>query len=1146
MNKRIRLLVKVGAVLAVVGVAAVVGLGMALRKYLPPEKARELILTHSRKFLHREVKLQSVDLGVLSGLVVKGVEVSEKPDFKAGTFIRADAFQLKLQLIPLLHRSVVVDRLKASGVKVQVLRRKDGSFNFSDLMAPSTGSAPAKPAAPAAPASTPLDLRVSEAALADGEVSFVDEALGAKVLVSRLNASASNLGLSAPFEGDVSLAVNAQYAGKTYDAKFAWKGRANYADGKLAKMSASAKKFVLEYSGIALSATGQVKNLTAPEMDLRADLTLKGVEVLNITVANARLSSLELKQAPDFKGEIDVVSKGFSTDGLQFLGVPKVEVPEAMVRFGGAFQGGDLKIDSLIVRVPPLARIDGEGTLLKALSDKPEMKGSLTLTLDTPEFRLSDLPAEVQPYLKAVPAGLVLPAVKVQGKVSLAGDTASVSPTEIQTKYGKVTLAGTVRRPLSAKPDFDATVAVKLDTPEFKAGDLPVSLPASVPKGFVVPGARIEGKAALKGDSLGLDGLKVETRFGSLALSGTVAGLTSKTPEPDLKLSLRIPETRVADLPVILSTSLPAGLSIPPVEASGRLAMAGDTARISDFEVSVSRLGKVTVSGSVARLSSGKPSADLEAKVAMRLSGLTTSNIPFPVPNMPSGVPIPDMQIDGKIKVSGEDAVIDGLTLKAKDSSVTLNATAKRALLGKLDPEFQLTGKVKLPAFKSADVPLPNVPEGLEVPASELEFDLKGTPDVLRPSFFGATVGRTRVKAVFRTDQNTKLNLLDPAKMDWREWYFYMKVSTVQIALDSLANISPLTKSFNLSGSIYGQVSRVEGRLGAMSVDKLKGYLVFQKVAAKVYGLDIKDFSGEMDADEDAIRLYRYGGPKLEPFEGSIGGDRFKLWVSAKDYLTSNPKVELDGVFGFMDLAKFLEAKKQFAETKAALQAPAGPAAAKSTTTAVASSKYDLKSTFVVRQIEHQNLSLNDIYLKTDLVDITPDLDQISGTAEVYVGIPVKIPGNESKADSCATSGGKVNNLVQFLKSESSLKALAGPVSTLNGIAAIVPGLPGINTMDFQFVDARFAFKKGNITISGTSPAYAKGFICSNKTGAAIQGTLDLPGKTLDVWVGGGKGGLLGATVHATGSLDAPKTKLTPGGETCPKDHPYCVRQQAR
>ncbi|MBI4676406.1 MAG: AsmA family protein [Elusimicrobia bacterium] len=1151
MKRRLGLLLKIAAALAVLAVIVIAALSVALKKYLPPDKVREIILTQSRRHLNREVRLQSVDLGILSGLVVKGISVSEKPDFKAGRFVSADSFQLRLKLAPLLHRSVVVDRFKAAGVKVQILRRKDGTFNFSDLMTPSSSSYHSREGTvpqggATAAAALPFDLKVSEAAVEDAEITYADAALGAKATVSRLNAAAWDLSLSEPFEADVSLALSAQYGGKTCDAKLEWKGRANYADGKLAKMSVSSKKLAAEYAGVTLRAVGQGKNFSAPSLDIRAEVGLKGATAVELNLANAHLSSLKPEPLPDFKGEIDLVSKGFDTGGLQSLGVPKVKVPEAMLRLSGSFEGGDLKIESLVVRVPPMARVDGKGTLLKALSDKPRMRGDLTLSLDTPEFRLSDLPAEVQPYLKRIPAGLIVPAVKVQGRVALEGDTATISPTEIQTKFGKVTVSGTARQPLSPKRHIDASAAMSLAFPEIKTADLPVALPASVPKGLVLPAAKIEGKASLKGETLTLEGFKVATRFGQVAVTGTVDKLLALSPEPSLDVSLKVPETKLSDLPIQLSTAFPPGLTLPGVEAEGSVTVADDAARLRDFSVSVAKFGKVTVSGTVAKLSSGKPSLDVEAKLDMRIAGLTTSDIPYPIPNVGPKVPIPDMDISGKVRVSGEDAFIDGITLKAKDTSLTLSGTAKNALAGKIDPEFQLAGRVRLPAFKSADVPLPGVPKDLDVPASETELHLRVTPDAIRHSSVSFSMAGSKIAMEFFTERKVKLSLLDWSKMDWRQWYFYVKVSTVQVSLASLANISPATKEYNLSGRFHGQISKLYGQLGAMSIDKLKGYLVFQKVGLKLYGLTIADFTGEMNADEDEIRIAKFAGGKLEPMEGKVGGERFTLWLGVKDYLTMNPKVDMEGEFGYVDLAKFLEAKKQFMAKRASLQAAAATEAAKSTETASSKGKLDLKSSIVVRQLDHQNLNLNDIYLKTDLVDITPELADISGTADLYVGIPVKIPGNESKVDPCATSGGKVNNLIQFLRSEPSLRALAGPVSSVNTIAALVPGLPGINTMDFWFVDTRTTFKKGVLTISGTSPAYNKGFVCSNKTGAALQGTIDLPGQTVDLWVGGGKGGKLGATVHATGSMDDPKTNVSLGGEVCPKDHPYCVRQKAQ
>ncbi|MDD5628601.1 MAG: AsmA family protein, partial [Elusimicrobia bacterium] len=280
MKKSLLLLVKIGVGLAVLAAVALIALSLALKKFLPPDKVRELILTQSRKHLNREVRLQSVELGALSGLVVKGLEVSERPDFKAGKFVGVDSFQLRVKLVPLLYRSVVIDSVKAGGLDARIVRRKDGSFNFSDLLAPATAAAPA----PEAQAGLPFSLKVSQAALQRAALSFDDAVTGAQVKVSALDAKVWNLSPTSPCEADLSLAVNAKYQGRTHDAKLAWKGRADYAGGQLSKMSVSSKKLALEYSGIRLEATGRVSNLEAPDLDLEAALALQGAAALDLTL----------------------------------------------------------------------------------------------------------------------------------------------------------------------------------------------------------------------------------------------------------------------------------------------------------------------------------------------------------------------------------------------------------------------------------------------------------------------------------------------------------------------------------------------------------------------------------------------------------------------------------------------------------------------------------------------------------------------------------------------------------------------------------------------------------------------------------------------------------------------------------------------
>src|SRR5919204_6021233 len=75
------------------------------------------------------------------GADVNGVALSERDPKQQ--FLSLDSAHASVALLPLLHGSVIVDGIRVSGLKANIVKEKDGRFNFSDLM---EGGA-AKPAA---------------------------------------------------------------------------------------------------------------------------------------------------------------------------------------------------------------------------------------------------------------------------------------------------------------------------------------------------------------------------------------------------------------------------------------------------------------------------------------------------------------------------------------------------------------------------------------------------------------------------------------------------------------------------------------------------------------------------------------------------------------------------------------------------------------------------------------------------------------------------------------------------------------------------------------------------------------------------------------------------------------------------------------
>lgn len=205
-------LIKILAVLAALGVVLIVIGSVTLRIYLPPEKAKALVLEHLSKQLKREVALGSVSVGILSGLQMSDLKISESPNFSKGTFLSSEQFSLKVALSPLLFRKVIVRQIILKKPDVRVIRYADGkTFNFSDLTAATVPQTPSSQTqgvgAPAgAKESLPFLLLVSRAEIQKGALHFVDYSPAQQSFdVVPLNLKLKSVSLTAPFSVQVSM-----------------------------------------------------------------------------------------------------------------------------------------------------------------------------------------------------------------------------------------------------------------------------------------------------------------------------------------------------------------------------------------------------------------------------------------------------------------------------------------------------------------------------------------------------------------------------------------------------------------------------------------------------------------------------------------------------------------------------------------------------------------------------------------------------------------------------------------------------------------------------------------------------------------------------------------------------------------------------
>ncbi len=302
----------------VVIVLAVILLGLAgltifIKVKFPPERLKALAAEQVKIYLHRDMELKDISIGLVNGLVLEGFKLSERPDFSAGTFVSSERLAVKPFLLPLLRSEVVIRSVELDAPKIRVTRYADGTFNFSDIAGSTGTKSPDE--------SGPVKLFVNHVRIAKGAVGFEDKSPARMNLgVSDLNLSLDSFSFLTPFRLSLSSRLQGDVQGKPLSGDVAFDGSVNLFGGGEAVVN-ELKIAVLK---TALSAQGSVKNFSDPQADLALKITsfdpnsVSPFFALPPALSGARLSGdLAIKGGlalMNVTGALKVAAAGVTTD----------------------------------------------------------------------------------------------------------------------------------------------------------------------------------------------------------------------------------------------------------------------------------------------------------------------------------------------------------------------------------------------------------------------------------------------------------------------------------------------------------------------------------------------------------------------------------------------------------------------------------------------------------------------------------------------------------------------------------------------------------------------------------------------------------------------------------------------------------------
>lgn len=213
---KISLYVVLGLVLLVAVAAAIFALTFDPNRY--KNDIQRLVKERTGRTLDLKGPLELAFYPSL-GAKVSGVALSERA--ASQQFLSLDSAHASVALLPLVRGEMIVDRVRLSGLKAQVVKNKDGSFNFQDLIE-QPGEKPAKAPPKGEEKGQVVKFDIAGVTIENAAVTYRDLNTGQQIALNDLRLETGRIAENA--QGKIDFATSLKRNAPPLDAKFALNG----------------------------------------------------------------------------------------------------------------------------------------------------------------------------------------------------------------------------------------------------------------------------------------------------------------------------------------------------------------------------------------------------------------------------------------------------------------------------------------------------------------------------------------------------------------------------------------------------------------------------------------------------------------------------------------------------------------------------------------------------------------------------------------------------------------------------------------------------------------------------------------------------------------------------------------------------------
>ena len=244
-------------VLVAVGLAAVVML-------VNPNDFKPQIIELVEKQTGRQLSIeQPLELTVFPniGISTGDVRLSNAKGFAEANFAQFDQLVLRVKLMPLLNQQLEADTVVLRGMRLNLERRANGQTNWDDLVAKSSGEAPAKSSDVAV---VPAALVIEGVDIDDAQITWVDQLAGEQITITKMSLQSS--GIKAGQSTDVSASLQLQSTLHKLTADISLSGQI--------KAAADPSKLMISPLSLKARATGDALPKSGLSVDLKTNLAV--------------------------------------------------------------------------------------------------------------------------------------------------------------------------------------------------------------------------------------------------------------------------------------------------------------------------------------------------------------------------------------------------------------------------------------------------------------------------------------------------------------------------------------------------------------------------------------------------------------------------------------------------------------------------------------------------------------------------------------------------------------------------------------------------------------------------------------------------------------------------------------------------------